>query len=152
LTLGALAELESAFGVDNLNELAERFENGRLSARDIIRIVGAGLRGAGNRVSDEDVAEMSTEAGVAGFAAIAAELAMGDLWRRRAGTGGQTQSRPGGIPSGGRRKPSRAAGGGAVTKQERALFPWASAIRFGLGRLRLSPRTFWALSLPSLSR
>jgi uncharacterized phage protein (TIGR02216 family) len=35
-----------------------------------------------------------------------------------------------------------------VTKQERALFPWASAIRFGLGRLRLSPRTFWALSLP----
>jgi hypothetical protein len=76
LTLGALAELESAFGVDNLNELAERFENGRLSARDIIRIVGAGLRGAGNRVSDEDVAELSTEAGVAGFAAIAAEL----LW------------------------------------------------------------------------
>lgn len=76
LTLGALAELESAFDVANLSELAARFEAGRLSASDIIRIVGAGLRGAGNRLSDEDVAEMSTEGGVAGFARIATEL----LW------------------------------------------------------------------------
>ncbi|WP_417435113.1 gene transfer agent family protein [Hoeflea sp.] len=76
LTLGALAELESAFGVDDLTELAHRFEAGNLSAGDIIRIVGAGLRGAGNRVSDEDVAEMSTEGGVTGFARIATEL----LW------------------------------------------------------------------------
>ncbi|WP_422373316.1 gene transfer agent family protein [Hoeflea sp.] len=76
LTLGALAELESAFGVDDLAGLAGRFERGRLSAGDIIRIVGAGLRGAGNIASDEDVAEMSAEGGVAGFAAIATEL----LW------------------------------------------------------------------------
>ncbi|MCY0094444.1 gene transfer agent family protein [Hoeflea ulvae] len=76
LTLGALAELESAFGVANLMELAGRFEAGRLSAGDIIRIVGAGLRGAGNRLSDEDVAEMSTEGGAVGFARIATEL----LW------------------------------------------------------------------------
>lgn len=76
LTLGALAELESGFGVANLAELAGRFEAGRLSAGDIIRIVGAGLRGAGNRLSDEDVAEMSTEGGAAGFARIATEL----LW------------------------------------------------------------------------
>jgi len=76
LTLGALAELESAFGVANLGELAGRFEAGQLSAGDIIRIVGAGLRGAGNLVSDEDVAVMSTEGGAAGFARIATEL----LW------------------------------------------------------------------------
>lgn len=76
LTLGALAELESGFGVANLSELAGRFEVGQLSAGDIIRIVGAGLRGAGNRLSDEDVAEMSTEGGAAGFARIATEL----LW------------------------------------------------------------------------
>jgi hypothetical protein len=76
LTLGALAELESAFGVDDLVELAQRFEAGKLSAGDIIRIVGAGLRGAGNRLTDEDVAEMSTEGGAAGFARIATEL----LW------------------------------------------------------------------------
>ncbi|MDF1607277.1 gene transfer agent family protein [Hoeflea sp. YIM 152468] len=76
LTLGALAELESGFGVDNLADLAGRFAAGRLSASDIIRIVGAGLRGAGNRLSDEDVAQMSTEGGVSGFARIATEL----LW------------------------------------------------------------------------
>ena len=76
LTLGALAELESAFGVANLADLAGRFEKGGLSASDIIRIVGAGLRGAGNRLSDEDVAAMSTEGGAAGFARIATEL----LW------------------------------------------------------------------------
>lgn len=74
LTLGALAELESAFGVDNLADLGARFASGKLAARDIIRIVGAGLRGAGNIVSDEDVAEMSAEGGAAGFARIAAEL------------------------------------------------------------------------------
>lgn len=83
LTLGALAELESAFGVEDLVGLAQRFEAGKLSAGDIIRIVGAGLRGAGNRLSDEDVAEMSTEGGVAGFARIATEL----LWVSFGGTG-----------------------------------------------------------------
>jgi hypothetical protein len=76
LTLGALAELESGFGVANLADLAGRFEAGQLSANDIIRIVGAGLRGAGNRLSDEDVAGMSTQGGAAGFARIATEL----LW------------------------------------------------------------------------
>ena len=76
LTLGALAELESAFCVANLSELAGRFEAGQLSAGDIIRIVGAGLRGAGNRLSDEDVGQMSTDGGAAGFARIATEL----LW------------------------------------------------------------------------
>ena len=75
LTLGALAELESAFGVANLSDLAARFEAG-LSADDIIRILGAGLRGAGNRVSDEDVAQMSAEGGAAGFSRIDTEL----LW------------------------------------------------------------------------
>jgi uncharacterized phage protein (TIGR02216 family) len=130
------------------NELAERFENGRLSAGDIIKIRRRRIarrreprnrRGCGGNVD---------RGRCRGVRRHCRRTFMGDVWRRRAGTGGQTQSRPGGIPSGGRRKPSRAAGGGAVTKQERALFPWASAIRFGLGRLRLSPRTFWALSLP----
>lgn len=37
-----------------------------------------------------------------------------------------------------------------MTRPERALFPWASVIRFGLGRLRLPPSAFWALSLPEL--
>ena len=39
LTLGALAELESAFGAGDLVALAERFGSGRLSARDLVRIM-----------------------------------------------------------------------------------------------------------------
>ncbi|MBZ0139192.1 MAG: gene transfer agent family protein, partial [Pseudorhodoplanes sp.] len=39
LTLGALAELEQAFGADDLAALAERFAGGRLKARDLIRII-----------------------------------------------------------------------------------------------------------------
>ena len=37
LTLGALAELESAFGAEDLAALAERFGSGRMSARDAYR-------------------------------------------------------------------------------------------------------------------
>lgn len=74
LTLGALAELEASFGVDDLLALAGRFESGKLSARDIVHIIGCGLRGAGGDVSDDEVGAMRTEGGAAGFARIAAEL------------------------------------------------------------------------------
>ena len=74
LTLGALAELETAFAADSLNALAERFSRGGIGARDIIRIIGAGLRGGGNLYSDEDVAGMMAEGGLEGFARAVAEL------------------------------------------------------------------------------
>lgn len=48
LTLGALAELETAFEADDLTALAQRFASGRMKAADMIRVIGAGLRGAGN--------------------------------------------------------------------------------------------------------
>ncbi|MBX6426733.1 MAG: gene transfer agent family protein [Variibacter sp.] len=74
LTLGALAELEAAFGADDLVALAERFGRGRLSARDLVRIIGAGLRGAGEAVTDEEVARMEVAGGAAGYVRIAAAL------------------------------------------------------------------------------
>ena len=74
LTLGALAELEASFSADDLVALARRFSGGALSARDIIRIIGCGLRGVGEATSDEEVAAMRAEGGAAGFAKIAAEL------------------------------------------------------------------------------
>jgi hypothetical protein len=55
LTLGALAELESAFGVEDLAALGQRFGSGRLSAEDLGRLLGAGLRGGGHPVSDEEI-------------------------------------------------------------------------------------------------
>jgi hypothetical protein len=74
LTLGALAELESAFEAADLLALAERFERGRVSAHDAIRILGAGLRGAGNDISDAEVARLATPAGAAGYVRIVSEL------------------------------------------------------------------------------
>ena len=74
LTLGALAELEAAFGADDLTALAERFGSGRLKAHDLVRIIGAGLRGAGETTSDDEVARFSAEGGAAGFVRIASAL------------------------------------------------------------------------------
>ena len=74
LTLGALAELEANFGADDLVGLAARCEGGKLSARDLSRVIACGLRGAGEAVSDAEVAGLRMEGGAAGFAALAAEL------------------------------------------------------------------------------
>lgn len=74
LTLGALAELEDAFGASDLIGLAERFESGRLSARDLLRIIGAGLRGGGAKITDGDVSSLSCDGGLQGYVAIAAAL------------------------------------------------------------------------------
>ena len=74
LTLGALAELESAFGAADLVALAERFGTGRLSARDLVRIIAAGVRGAGEAVSDDEVAAMATSGGAPAYVRIAADL------------------------------------------------------------------------------
>jgi hypothetical protein len=74
LTLGALAELENAFGADDLVALAERFGSGRLKARDLVRIIAAGLRGAGESVSDDGVAAMQVDGGAQAYVRIAAEL------------------------------------------------------------------------------
>ena len=74
LTLGALAELEAAFGADDLAALAERFGSGRLKARDLTRIIAAGLRGAGADVSDDEVAGMTVRDGAPGYVRIAADL------------------------------------------------------------------------------
>jgi hypothetical protein len=74
LTLGALAELEAAYSADDLGALVERFARGKLSALDMIRIIGAGLRGAGNAVADDEVGAMRVDGGAAGFAAIVSDL------------------------------------------------------------------------------
>jgi hypothetical protein len=73
LTLGALAELEDASGED-LMGLIGRIETGRMSARDAIRILGAGLRGAGEAIDDEEVARMSLAGGPLAAFKLATEL------------------------------------------------------------------------------
>ncbi|MFV0298261.1 MAG: gene transfer agent family protein [Hyphomicrobiaceae bacterium] len=74
LTLGALAELEDAFAADDLAALVARFSTGKLSATDMIRVIGAGLRGAGEEISNNEVGELDVEGGAAGYARIVADL------------------------------------------------------------------------------
>lgn len=74
LTLGALAELESRLQAGDLVGLSERFASGHVSARDLTAILGAGLRGAGHQIIDDDLARMSIEGGLKGAAKIAAKL------------------------------------------------------------------------------
>ena len=74
LTLGALAELEAAFGDEDMLALASRFEKGRLGAKDCVRIIGAGLRGGGLDVADVAVAAMQANGGAAGFVDVVARL------------------------------------------------------------------------------
>lgn len=74
LTLGALAELETTFGDADMISLAARFESGRLRASDCVRIIGAGLRGAGDDIGDDAVARMQADGGVTGFVEIVARL------------------------------------------------------------------------------
>ena len=74
LTLGALAELEDAFAASDLGALVQRFSGGTLAAGDMVAVIGAGLRGGGNEISDDEVRRMTAEGGVAGFAAIVSDL------------------------------------------------------------------------------
>lgn len=90
LTLGALAELEQAFAAEDLAALVERFSAGRFSARDLARVIGAGLRGAGSDASDEAVLAMPTPGGATGYATIVTKLLEATF-----GGGGQGQNPPG---------------------------------------------------------
>ncbi len=97
LTLGALAELEEAFGEEDLLSLAERFSSGRIRARDALRIIGAGLRGAGADIADEEVGRMKTPDGAAGYIAIVARLLAATFGADRpsSGSGQEAKKTPG---------------------------------------------------------
>lgn len=71
LTLGALAGLEDAFGVGDLAGLGERLAAGRLSARDIVCILEAGLAGAGETL---DVGRLPVAAALPDYARAVADL------------------------------------------------------------------------------
>lgn len=74
LTLGALAELEAKFEAEDLSQLGERLAEGRISARHLIAILGAGVRGAGHNMADEELAVARIEGGLKGAAEVAARL------------------------------------------------------------------------------
>ena len=81
LTLGALAELEEAFAVGDLQGLASRFAQGGLSSRDLIKLLAVALRGGGHDLRDENVAALPLEGGLEPVVAALTDclvLAFGD--------------------------------------------------------------------------
>lgn len=74
LTLGALAELETALATGSLVELVERFETGAFSSRDVLALVVAGARGGGRDLSAADLLRAEIEGGPVAAARAAAEL------------------------------------------------------------------------------
>lgn len=74
LTLGALAELEQELGAESLVALAERFEGGQVSSRDVLAVVVAGLRGGGWRGSARDLLSCDIEGGPLAAARAASAL------------------------------------------------------------------------------
>ncbi len=74
LTLGALAELEQRFGERDLVGIAKRFEGASLSSRDLLAIISCGLKGGGATLSDDEIASLQSDNGLAGYLNIAARL------------------------------------------------------------------------------
>ncbi|MGU3555280.1 gene transfer agent family protein [Methylobacterium radiotolerans] len=74
LTLGALAELEAALQAGDLAGLAARFAGGRVSARDLIALLGVALRGGGHDLDDAAVARLPLAGGL-----DAVSVALGDV-------------------------------------------------------------------------
>lgn len=74
LTLGALAELEAGLKTEGIIDLVERFESGVFSARDVIALLVAGLRGGGWPGSADDLMRADISGGPIAASKAAAEL------------------------------------------------------------------------------
>lgn len=74
LTLGALAELETALGAGTLVDLIRRFESAGFSGADVMAVVVAGLRGGGWTGCAADLITAEIEGGPVGAAKAAATM------------------------------------------------------------------------------
>lgn len=74
LTLGALAELETALQTGSLIDMVERFEAGQFSTRDVLALIVAGLRGGGWQGTATDLRTVEIGGGPVEAARAAAEL------------------------------------------------------------------------------
>ncbi|VAV99803.1 Gene Transfer Agent (GTA) ORFG10 [hydrothermal vent metagenome] len=59
LTLGALAEIESAFGLSELSDLSKRLQ--KISANDVLILLAALLKGGANPLSPSELMQAKTD-------------------------------------------------------------------------------------------
>ena len=74
LTLNALAELEAKLNEPDLLSLVRRLTSGKLKSKEAISILGAGLRGGGHNVDDQEISQMQFDGGVVGMVNLVADL------------------------------------------------------------------------------
>lgn len=74
LTLGALAEIEAAFGAEDLQALGRRLGEGRLATRDLLALLAAGLRGGDRSLGEADLAALPLEGDLPALVDAAARL------------------------------------------------------------------------------
>ena len=74
LTLGALAELENSLQEQSLVALVERFESNQFSTRDVLALIGAGLKGGKCDLETAELLDADIEGGPLAAARAAAEL------------------------------------------------------------------------------
>ena len=74
LTLGALAEIESAFGCSSLADLQARMR--RLSAAELLQLVSVLMKGGGERVEPGEVEQLNIQPAAAA-AAVAEAFSAG---------------------------------------------------------------------------
>jgi len=74
LTLGALAELEETLQEGPLSAVVERCDRNTFSSRDVLALLGAGLRGGGSDLSVQQFLHARIEGGPMAAAKAAAEL------------------------------------------------------------------------------
>ncbi len=130
LTLGALAELEAAFGADDLVGARGTFRHGPAeSARSgAHHRRGPARRGRGDQRRRGRAPDGRRRRGR--LRAHRRRAARRDVRQRRSG--------PFGAPS--------ARARGRASPPRRSRFPWKRAMGFGLGVLRLSPDAFWRMT------
>lgn len=90
LTLGALAEIETALGVDGAGQLGERLQ--RRSSADTLLVLGALLRG-GHEISDPEVKRLPISP-LAGFEAMVRAFTASDMMQAGPGDAEQSPGEP----------------------------------------------------------
>lgn len=90
LTLGALAEIETALGVDDLQQMAKRLR--KPGAKHVIAILAALMRGGGHDIKDEDVSKMPIPMDEA-MNALGAAMAASGMVDTAAAAGGGADSK-----------------------------------------------------------
>ena len=119
LTLGALAELEDAFGVAGSHGARRTLRHGApVETRDLLTLLAVALRGGGHAMSDAEVANLPLHEGIEPVAAALADLLVTTFG------GGDAAPNP---PS--------AAGG----EREPHAFPWDDALTLGLEHPAVEP-------------